>query len=42
MYLKLSDGQTDFPLAAALSLLLMAGCTCVLALGECLARQRRD
>jgi putative spermidine/putrescine transport system permease protein len=42
MYLKLSDGQTDFPLAAVLSLLLMAGCTCVLALGECLARQRRD
>jgi len=42
MYLKLSDGQTDFPLAAALSLVLMAVCTCVLALGECLARQRRD
>ncbi|MGX6999413.1 ABC transporter permease [Caballeronia sp. KNU42] len=42
MYLKLSDGQTDFPLAAALSLVLTAGCTCVLALGECLARQRRN
>ncbi|MFM0433189.1 ABC transporter permease subunit [Paraburkholderia aspalathi] len=41
MYLKLSDGQTDFPQAAALSLVLMAVCTCVLALGECLARQRR-
>lgn len=41
MYLKLSDGQTDFPQAAALSLALMAVCTCVLALGECLARQRR-
>ncbi|RKF49833.1 ABC transporter permease [Paraburkholderia fungorum] len=41
MYLKLSDGQTDFPLAAALSMVLMAACTCVLALGECLARQRR-
>ncbi|MCX4156484.1 MULTISPECIES: ABC transporter permease [Paraburkholderia] len=41
MYLKLSDGQTDFPQAAALSLMLMAVCTCVLALGECLARQRR-
>lgn len=41
MYLKLSDGQTDFPLAAALSLVLMVACTCVLALGECLARQRR-
>jgi putative spermidine/putrescine transport system permease protein len=41
MYLKLSDGQTDFPLAAALSLVLMACCTCVLALGECLARQRQ-
>ncbi|MFM0370813.1 ABC transporter permease [Paraburkholderia aspalathi] len=40
MYLKLSDGQTDFPQAAALSLVLMAVCTCVLALGECLARQR--
>ncbi|CAE6792898.1 Spermidine/putrescine transport system permease protein PotB [Paraburkholderia nemoris] len=41
MYLKLSDGQTDFPQAAALSLVLMAVCTCVLALGECLARQRQ-
>jgi putative spermidine/putrescine transport system permease protein len=42
MYLKLSDGQTDFPLAAALSLVLTACCTCVLAMGECLARQRRN
>jgi putative spermidine/putrescine transport system permease protein len=42
MYLKLSDGQTDFPLAAALSLVLTACCTCVLALGECLARQRKN
>ncbi|WP_244221136.1 ABC transporter permease [Paraburkholderia aromaticivorans] len=41
MYLKLSDGQTDFPQAAALSLVLMAVCTSVLALGECLARQRQ-
>ncbi|AMP37380.1 ABC transporter permease [Ralstonia solanacearum] len=40
IYLKLSDGQTDFPQAAALSLLLMAVCTCVLALGECLVRRR--
>jgi len=42
MYLKLSDGQTDFPLAAAMSLLLTAGCTCVLALGECLVRKRKS
>ncbi|WP_432261106.1 ABC transporter permease [Cupriavidus sp. TMH.W2] len=40
IYLKLSDGQTDFPQAAVLSLLLMAVCTCVLALGECLVRRR--
>lgn len=41
MYLKLSDGQTDFSQAAVLSIVLTALCTCVLALGEGLARQRR-
>ncbi|MGZ2746394.1 ABC transporter permease [Burkholderia stagnalis] len=41
MYLKLSDGQTDFSQAAVLSIALTAICTCVLALGECLVRQRR-
>ncbi|WP_431824051.1 ABC transporter permease [Burkholderia sp. F1] len=41
MYLKLSDGQTDFSQAAALSIVLTALCTCVLALGEGLVRQRR-
>ncbi|MCA8066139.1 ABC transporter permease [Burkholderia sp. AU38729] len=41
MYLKLSDGQTDFSQAAVLSIVLTAICTCVLALGEGLVRQRR-
>ncbi|WP_419688352.1 ABC transporter permease [Burkholderia theae] len=40
MYLKLSDGQTDFSQAAVLSIVLTALCTCVLALGEGLVRQR--
>lgn len=39
MFLKMSDGQTDFPQAAALSLVLMAACSGVLALGECLVRR---
>jgi putative spermidine/putrescine transport system permease protein len=39
MFLKMSDGQTDFPQAAALSLVLMAVCSGVLALGECLVRR---
>lgn len=36
MYLKLSDGQTDFSQAAVLSIVLTAICTCVLALGKAL------
>jgi|SRR5450830_145457 len=40
IYMKLSDGQTDFQQAATLSLLLTALCSCVLALGECLVRRR--
>lgn len=41
MYLKLSDGQTDFSQVAALSIALTALCTCVLAMGEYLVRKRR-
>jgi len=40
MYMKISDGQNDFPQAAALSIVLMAICTAVLALGEGLAKRR--
>lgn len=40
IYLKLSDGQSDLPQAAVLSLLLMALCSCILALGEYLVRRR--
>ncbi|WP_347556148.1 ABC transporter permease subunit [Robbsia sp. KACC 23696] len=39
MYMKLSDGQTDFAEVAALSLLLMAVCMAILALGESVARR---
>jgi putative spermidine/putrescine transport system permease protein len=39
MYMKLSDGQTDFAQVAALSLLLMAVCMGILALGESVARR---
>ncbi|KKB63920.1 ABC transporter permease [Robbsia andropogonis] len=39
MYMKLSDGQTDFSQVAALSLVLMAVCMCVLAIGESVARR---
>ncbi|WP_186017407.1 ABC transporter permease [Burkholderia gladioli] len=41
MYLKLSDGQTDFSQAAVLSILLTALCTCVLAMGEWIVRPRQ-
>ncbi|MBN3725919.1 ABC transporter permease, partial [Burkholderia sp. Ac-20379] len=41
MYLKLSDGQTDFSQAAVLSILLTALCTCVLAIGEWIVRPRQ-
>lgn len=40
MYLKLSDGQTDFSQVAVLSIVLTALCTCVLAIGECIVRRR--
>jgi len=39
MYMKLSDGQTDFAEVAAMSLLLMAVCMAILALGESVARR---
>ncbi|CAM2198358.1 ABC transporter permease subunit [Paraburkholderia sp. A1RI_3L] len=41
MYLKLSDGQTDFSQAAVLSIVLTALCTCVLAMGEWIVRPRQ-
>lgn len=41
MYLKLSDGQTDFSQAAVLSIVLTALCTCVLAMGEYVGRRHR-
>ncbi|MEX3958259.1 ABC transporter permease [Trinickia sp. EG282A] len=40
MYLKMSDGQTDFSQVAVLSIILTALCTCVLAIGECIVRRR--
>ncbi len=42
MYLKFSDGQTDFSQAAILSIVLTALCTCVLAMGEWIVRPRHD
>lgn len=41
MYLKLSDGQTDFSQVAVLSVVLTALCTCVLAMGEWIVRPRQ-
>lgn len=41
IYLKISDGSGDFPMAAALSLLLLGMCVLVLAAGE-LATRGRD
>lgn len=41
MYLKLSDGQTDFSQAAVLSILLTALCTCVLLMGEWIVRPKQ-
>jgi putative spermidine/putrescine transport system permease protein len=40
IFLKISDGGGDFPMAAALSLLLLAACLLVLGLGELLTRGR--
>ena len=40
IFLKISDGGGDFPMAAALSLLLLAACLLVLGLGEALTRGR--
>lgn len=40
IYLKISDGGGDFPMAAALSLLLLGVCLLVLGLGETLTRGR--
>ena len=40
IYLKISDGSGDFPMAAALSLMLLALCVLVLAAGEWVARGR--
>lgn len=41
MFLKLSDGQTDFPQVAVLSIMLTTLCTCVLAIGECIVGRRQ-
>lgn len=41
MYLKLSDGQTDFSQVAVLSIVLTALCTCVLVMGEWIVRPRQ-
>jgi putative spermidine/putrescine transport system permease protein len=40
IYLKISDGSGDFPMAAALSLLLLGMCVLVLAAGEWATRGR--
>ena len=40
IFLKISDGGGDFPMAAALSLLLLAACLLVLGVGELLTRGR--
>ena len=40
IFLKISDGGGDFPMAAALSLVLLAACLLVLGLGELLTRGR--
>lgn len=40
IYLKISDGSGDFPMAAALSLLLLGLCVLVLSAGELLVRSR--
>jgi putative spermidine/putrescine transport system permease protein len=40
IYLKISDGSGDFPMAAALSLLLLGMCVLVLAVGEWATRGR--
>ena len=40
IYLKISDGSGDFPVAAALSLILLALCVLVLAAGEAFTRGR--
>jgi hypothetical protein len=37
LYSMISETGSDFPAAAALSLLLMAFCTCVVAVGEIVA-----
>ena len=40
LYSMISETGSDFPAAAALSLLLMAMCSCVIAVGELVAAQR--
>lgn len=40
IYLKISDGSGDFPMASALSLLLLTLCVVVLSAGELIARRR--
>jgi putative spermidine/putrescine transport system permease protein len=42
IYLKISDGGSDFALAAALSLLLLALCMLVLSLGDWVTRDREN
>ena len=41
LYAQIGDGGSDFGVAAALSLLLMALCVAVMGVGDALARRRR-